>query len=120
LIKNEVVDAFNSVTSSAPPNLGSAAGQRVSGISIDAATAGQRNTWVTDNGDRVLFGVSVSNYSTTFATATATLDTGVDKLTAASLRLLKRIAMKSNPRIRPYKTNDGYDFLSCSGTKQLP
>lgn len=111
LIKNEIVDAFNTVTSeSAPANLGTAAGQRVNGISIDAASAAQRNTWVSDNQDRVLFGASISNWSATFATATATLDTGADKLTAASLRLLKRIALKTNPRIRPYKTNGGYDF----------
>jgi hypothetical protein len=75
LIKNEVVDAFNNIPlQTAPAGLGSAAGQRVNGISIDAATAGQRNTWVSDNSDRVLFGATVSNFSATFATATATLD----------------------------------------------
>jgi hypothetical protein len=58
----------------------------------------------------VLFGKSLPNYSTTFATATATLDSTNDILTAANLRLLKRVAMKANPRIRPYKTNDGYDY----------
>ncbi len=111
LIKNEIVDAFNTVTSeSAPAGLGTSAGQRVNGISIDAATAAQRNTWVTDNSDRVVFGKLLSNYSATFATATATLDNTDDKLTAANLRLLKRTAMLANPRIRPYKTNDGYDF----------
>jgi len=111
LLKNEIVDAFNSVTSeSAPPNLGTANGQRVNGVSIDSATAGQRNTWVTDNQDRVLFGASVSNYSTTFATALATLDTVNDKLDSTKLKLMKRLAMRTNPRIRPFKTNDGYDF----------
>ena len=114
LIKNEIVDAFNSVTSeSAPQNLGTSNGQRVNGISIDNATAAQRNTWVSDNSDRVLFGASVSNYSATFATALANLDTTNDKLDATKLKLMKRLAMKSNPRIRPYKTNDGYDFYVC-------
>ena len=51
---------------------------------MDNASAAQRNTWVSDNGDRVLFGATISNYCATFATATATLDTGADKLTAAS------------------------------------
>jgi uncharacterized protein DUF4043 len=111
LLKNEVIDAFNSVTSeSAPPNLGTSAGQRVQGISIDTATAGQRNTWVSDNQDRVLFGASVSNFSATFATALANLDTTNDKFDSTKLRLMKRLAMKTNPRIRPYKTNEGYDF----------
>lgn len=111
LIKNEIVDAFNSVTSeSSPPNLGTSNGQRVNGISIDNATSTQRNTWVNDNVDRVLFGKTISNYSSTFATALGHLDTTNDLLTAAAVTLLKRIAMKANPRIRPYKTNDGYDF----------
>jgi hypothetical protein len=112
LIKNEITDAFNAVGSeSAPAGLGSANGQRVNGIPIDAATAGQRNTWVTDNVDRVLFGASVSNYSTTFSTALLTLDTTNDKLDATKLKLMKRLAMRANPRIRPYRTNNGYDFF---------
>jgi hypothetical protein len=111
LLKNEIVDALNCVVSeSAPPNLGTTNGQRVNGISIDSATSTQRNTWVSDNSDRVLFGHSVSNYSSTFATALGNLTTSSDKLTAAALKLMKRLAMKANPRIRPYKTNDGYDY----------
>jgi hypothetical protein len=112
LIKNEITDGFNSLPQeTAPANLGTAAGQRVNGIFIDNATAAQRNTWVTDNVDRVLFGATVSNYSTTFATALATLDTVNDKLDATKLKLMKRLAMRANPRIRPYRTNNGYDFF---------
>lgn len=112
LIRNEIIDAFNSIPlESAPANLGSSAGQRVNGISIDNANATQRNTWVTDNQDRVLFGATVSNYSTTFATATATLDSTNDKFTAASLRLMKRLAMKASPKIRPFKTANGYEYF---------
>ena len=111
LIRDEIIDAFNSIPlESAPANLGTTNGQRVNGISIDNATSTQRNTWVTDNVDRVLFGASVGNYSSTFATATATLDTTSDKLTAASLRLMKRLAMKASPKIRPYKTKNGYEY----------
>jgi hypothetical protein len=112
LLKNEIVDGFNSVTSeSAPPNLGTANGQRVNGISIDAATVGQRNTWLVDNSDRVLFGASVSNNTGTFSTSLANLDTVNDKLDATKLKLMKRGAMsRANPRIRPYRTNNGYDY----------
>jgi hypothetical protein len=111
LIKNEIVDAFNSVNSeSAPPNLGSSGGQRTQGKTIDVASASDRNTWVSDNSDRVLFGASVSNYNATFATALGNLDTTNDKFDTTKLRLMKRLALKANPRIRPYKTNDGYDF----------
>jgi hypothetical protein len=111
LIRDEIIDAFNSVPSeSAPANLGTSAGQRVNGISIDNATAAQRNTWVSDNSDRVLFGALVSNYSATFATATATLDTSADKFTAANLTLAKRLALAASPKIRPYKTKNGYEY----------
>ncbi len=112
LNRDEIVDAFYAlVTESAPAALGSAAGQRVNGILFDAATAAQRNTWVVDNVDRVLFGKLVSNYSATFATATATLDTTDDKCNRAAMRLLKRIARAANPKIRPFKVTDGREYF---------
>jgi hypothetical protein len=112
LIRDEIIDAFNSLPSeSAPANLGTTNGQRVNGVYMDSATSTQRNTWVSDNSDRVLFGASVGNYSSTFATATANIDSTTDKLTAASLRLLKRIAMKASPKIRPFKTQNGYEYF---------
>jgi len=114
LQRDEIIDALYALpTESAPAGLGSDAGQRVNGILFDSATSGQRNTWVTDNADRVLFGASVSNYSTTFATATATIDGTNDKLTVASLKLLKRIARKASPKIRPFKIKDGREFFVC-------
>jgi N4-gp56 family major capsid protein len=111
LIKNEIVDAFLSLPLlSAPANLGTANGQRVNGISWDNAAAGDRNSWNAANVDRVLYGAAVSNYNATWATAAATVDNTTDKLTAASLKLMKRLAMKASPRIRPLRTNDGYDY----------
>ncbi len=115
LIKNEIVDAFLSIpTGLVPAQLGSANGQRVNGLSWDAAVAGDRNTWVTNNSDRVLFGAVISNaVSNVFATAALLVDNTTDKLTAASLRLMKRLAMKAVPRIRPIQNNDGYDYYVC-------
>lgn len=112
LTRDEIVDAFYALpTESAPAGLNSAPGQRVNGILFDDATAAQRNTWVVDNVDRVLFGLLVSNYSATFATATANLDTTADKCTRASMRLLKRIARAANPKIRPFKIKDGREYF---------
>src|SRR6266704_3289268 len=55
--RDEIVDAFYALPSQAAPvGLGSALGQRVNGILFDAATAAQRNTWITDNADRILIG----------------------------------------------------------------
>lgn len=84
-----------------------------SGTTVNAvdSTAGNRNTWVTNNSDRVLFGVAKSNYSTTFATALGNCDTTNDKATAATMSLGKRIAKLANPRIRPFKTKDGYEYF---------
>jgi len=119
LTRDEICDAFYALVSeSAPAGLNSSAGQRVNGILFDASTAAQKNTWVSDNSDRVLFGKLKSNYSATFATATATLDTTDDKCNRAAMRLLKRIARTANPRLRPFKTVDGKEyFVAFHGTR---
>jgi hypothetical protein len=118
LQRDEIVDAFYALPSeSAPAGLGSSAGQRVNGVLLDDSTAAQRNTWVVDNVDRVVFGAAVSNYSATFATALATLDTSADKFTYTNLDLLKRKAKKANPKIRPFKLTDGREyFVAFAGT----
>ena len=114
LQRDDIIAAFMALPSeSAPTNLGTDNGQRVNGILYDAATAGQRNTWTSDNSDRVLFGNAVGNYNATHATALANVDTSADKLTAASLQLMKRTAMVASPAIRPYKTPDGYEYFVC-------
>jgi hypothetical protein len=65
-----------------------------------AATA-DKNTWVTNNSDRVLFGATVSNYSTTFATAAGNVDNVNDLLNRAFIRKLKAIALAASPKITP-------------------
>ena len=110
--RDETIDALYALpTESAPAGLGSAAGQRVNGILFGSSTAAQQNTWVTDNGDRVVFGQLASNYSTTFATATATLDATNDLATAANMKFLKRVARAANPKIRPFQLKDGREYF---------
>ena len=86
----------------------------VNGILYGAAEAAQAtaaNTWLTANADRVQYGALRTNGSSNVhATALATLDTVNDKLTAANLSLLKRVALNADPHIRPYKTRDGYEY----------
>lgn len=111
LQRDEIISAFMALPSeSAPTNLGSAAGQRVNGLLYQDATAGQRNTWNSDNSDRVLYGNATSNYNATHATALANCDTTNDTFTANNLSLLKRVAMNAIPKIRPFKTKDGYEY----------
>jgi len=70
-------------------------------VAFDVATAAQKNTWVTNNKDRVLFGNATSNWSGTFATAAGNVDTTNDKLTRRNLSMLKRVALAARPRITP-------------------
>jgi hypothetical protein len=83
----------------------------INGVEFGNTTAAQRNTWVTDNADRVLFGALKGNYSTTFATAMATLDNTADKLSANTLSLAKRLAMLANPKLTPIEVNGGKRVL---------
>lgn len=106
LQRDELIAALMALPSESQP----ASGVRVQGILYDAATAGQRNTWNAANKDRVLYGNSTANYNATHATALANCDTTSDKFIASNLSLLKRIAQGANPKIRPYKTRDGYEY----------
>lgn len=106
--RDEIVDGFYAVPSqAAPAGLGSALGQRVNGIIFDAATAAQRNTWITDNTDRVLIGNSNSAnlVAGNFASSMANVSSAMT-LSGALIMRMKRSAMKANPRIRPFKLKD--------------
>ena len=81
-------------------------------VSYGAATAAQRNTWMVNNADRVLFGNSKSNaVSGVMATALATISAATGKMTAATVTLAKRIARTANPRIRPISVNDDEEWF---------
>ncbi len=76
----------------------------INGVNYADATAAQRNEWVVDNQDRVLFGKLKSNYNATFATALGNIDNTDDKLTPDAISLMKRMALTSTPKVRPFKT----------------
>ncbi len=112
LQRDEIIEALMAIpVEAAPAGLASDNGQRVNGLLWEAASAAQRNTWVTDNADRVLFGATKANYSTTFLTAINTLDTTTDLLSGKALSLMKYIAKQANPRIRPFKIEDGREYF---------
>jgi N4-gp56 family major capsid protein len=87
--KFEIVDCFHKMSD---------------GTNYADASAGTRNTWVTNNADRVLFGASTSNYSTTHATGLGNVDSTSDKLTTATASLARFLARQAEPKIRPFKT----------------
>ena len=65
------------------------------------SSTADRNTWVTNNSDRVLFGANTANYSTTFATAAGNVDTTNDLLSRSMVRKMKAIALAASPKITP-------------------
>ncbi len=74
----------------------------IDGVAYAAATASQRNTWMVNNADRVLFGSQIANASSgVMATALATVDNTSDKLSPGLISLAKRRAMLADPPIRP-------------------
>lgn len=85
------------------------------------ATAAQRNAFVVNNSDRILFGADIANASSgVMATALATIDNTNDKLTPALISKAKRIAQATasltattanniSP-ITPYTTADGEEW----------
>ena len=84
---------------------------RVNGTLYQTATAGQLNTWMTDNRDRVLYGGATANaVSGVHTTALALVTQATGKAGASFLSLLKRVAMNAVPKIRPFKTRDGYEY----------
>lgn len=85
---------------------------KIDGTAYTSASAASRNTWVTNNSDRVLFGAAVSNYSTTHATALGNVDSTNDKLSVTISSLARRLARKARPRIRPFKNGtQGREFF---------
>jgi hypothetical protein len=106
--RDEIVDAFYALPSqNAPAGLGTALGQRVNGILMDAATAAQRNTWITDNADRILVGngntanLVAGNFAASMANVTNAM-----VVSGALINRMKRSAKKANPRIRPFKLKE--------------
>jgi N4-gp56 family major capsid protein len=102
-MRNDIISAFGSIT----------ADGNVS-VSYAAATAAQRNTFMVNNADRILFGNSKGNaVSGVMATAQALITVATGSATAATLTLVKRIARTANPRIRPITVNNDEEWFVC-------
>lgn len=112
LQRDEIIQALHALPSlSEPSGLGSSAGQRVNGILYSAASSSEKNTWHTDNEDRVLYGDSVVNYvAGNHANSLANIDATM-KASASGLKLLKRRARLARPRLRPFRLKDGREYF---------
>jgi hypothetical protein len=93
-------------------------------VFFSEATTAQKNAWAAANQYRLLYGNAEGNYSATFATGTATIDTTDDTFKRTSVSLLKRMARRRYrttkgdsidlPSIRPIRTGDqGREYFVC-------
>lgn len=84
----------------------------INGVLLTASTDTQRNAWLVDNADRVLFGAARSNNAANdYSDCMATIDTTNDKLTYSVVSLAKRMAKLGTPRVRPLRTkSDGQEW----------
>ncbi|MCK1446118.1 DUF4043 family protein [Bradyrhizobium sp. 48] len=95
--RDDITDALLSIpTASVQANRFGVPGNRVNGIKWSAASAGQKDSWMNANLDRVQFGtVAASAVPSTFAAAALLLDTTADIMTAAVGSLAKQKAKQS-------------------------
>lgn len=76
----------------------------INGVPYATATEGQKDAWLVDNADRVLFGAAKGNNAANdHSAALASIDATNDKLTSGALSLMKRIALSANPKLRPIR-----------------
>lgn len=74
------------------------------GVAYASASEAQKDAWLVDNADRVLFGAARSNASSNdHSTSLANIDATNDILKRTSVDLMKRLATTASPKIRPYK-----------------
>lgn len=74
------------------------------GVAYAAATEEQKDAWLVDNADRVLFGAArANNAANDHSAALSQIDSTTDILTRSSIDLMRRLATTANPKIRPYK-----------------
>jgi hypothetical protein len=123
LQRDEICDAFYALpSSSSPAGLGTGPGQRVNGILFDAATAAQRNTWITDNADRIQVGTSNTTnlVAGNFASSMSNIS-DTETASGALLMTAKRRAKKADPHIRPFrlKENGTEWFVFFCGQEQF-
>jgi Protein of unknown function (DUF4043) len=83
-----------------------------SGTAYADATATERNTFMNNNADRILFGKLKSNASSgVMATALGLLAVANDVLSPTIGSLAKRMARTATPHMRPYMTKNGREYF---------
>lgn len=89
------------------------------GTAYASASEANKDTWLSNNSDRVLFGALISNASGNDHSASlALVDSVNDKLTASKVSLMKRIAKNASPIIAPVKVKQDEEwYVLFAGTR---
>lgn len=85
----------------------------INGVAYGSASEGQKDAWLTDNSDRVLFGALNSNQVAGDQSASLlNVDAAADKFSTAIASVMKRLALTADPKIRPVRsTTSGRRFF---------
>lgn len=85
----------------------------INGVAYSSASEAQKDAWLADNADRVLFGAAKSNNSSNDHSSSLTnIDTSADKMSPDIISLAKRMALLGSPKIRPIKIENGVEFYA--------
>lgn len=81
----------------------------IDGVLYSAASETQKDTWLANNRDRVIFGAVTTNTDSgnDHSASLLNVDSTTDVLNTAHLSLCKRMAKLARPRIRPLKVPNG-------------
>jgi N4-gp56 family major capsid protein len=83
----------------------------INGVAYASASEANKDAWLVDNADRVLFGAAKSNNASNDHSASlANIDSTNDKLTPGAVSLMKRIAQTASPKIRPIRLNEDEEW----------
>lgn len=101
LLRTDIINALQSVIVKGAAD-GNGSFVEDTYVNYSTATATQRNDYLTNNSDRILFGDKKSNNTGVFSTSLSAI-TGAMKMTAATVTLAKRMAKQTqNFKINPY------------------
>ena len=90
-MRDAIIDQFNAIN----------------GVLFAAASEVQKDAWLVDNLDRVLYGAALSNRVAGDSSASLlNIDNTLDQLTTGTLSLMKRVAQTASPKIRPVRTTE--------------
>jgi N4-gp56 family major capsid protein len=91
----------------------------INGVAYSSASEAQKDAWLVDNADRVLFGALNSNNSSNDHSASlANIDNTNDKFSPAIVSAMKELAQNASPKIRPINVMDDQEwFVIFAGSR---